>query len=189
MTLTQIGLSGAMIQMFSHGILAGLLFAVVGRMVYARTHTRDLEKLSPLHLATRIPFAAVTFVLAGMASMGLPGFSGFIAESMIVVGVWRGYPALVFFVGFGILIGVVYIWRALQQAFFANPSTPVSEPVTGPAHPTPHEINSITLPEKIGAGILILASIAVGIYPQFLIDVITPALNGPLFNGLHLGGR
>jgi NADH-quinone oxidoreductase subunit M len=182
MTLTHIGLSGAMIQMYSHGILAGLLFAVVGRMVYARTHTRDLEKLSPMHLAKLIPFAATTFVLAGMASMGLPGFSGFIAESMIVVGVWRSYPALVFFVGFGILIGVVYIWRALQQAFFAKPL------LTGPAHPPPHDRTPISLPEKLGAGILILASIAVGIYPQFLINVIAPALNSPLFNGLHQGG-
>jgi NADH-quinone oxidoreductase subunit M len=181
MTLTQIGLSGAMIQMFSHGILAGLLFAVVGRMVYARTHTRDLAKLSPLHLARLIPFAATTFVLAGMASMGLPGFSGFIAESMILVGVWRSYPALVFFVGFGILIGVVYIWRALQQAFFANPLSPITEP----AHPIP----PITLPEKLGAALLIAASIAVGIYPQFLLNVIAPALNGPLFQSLHQGGR
>jgi NADH-quinone oxidoreductase subunit M len=118
-----------------------------------------------------------------MASMGLPGFSGFIAESMILVGVWRGYPALVFFVGFGILIGVVYIWRALQQAFFAQPL------VTGPAHPPPHEITPITLPEKLGAALLILASIAVGIYPQFLLRVIAPALNGPLFHGLFQGGR
>jgi NADH-quinone oxidoreductase subunit M len=180
MTLTHIGLSGAMIQMFSHGILAGLLFAVVGRMVYARTHTRDLGKLSPMNLAKLIPFAAVTFVLAGMASMGLPGFSGFIAESMIVVGVWRSYPALVFFVGFGILIGVVYIWRALQLAFFAKPLTPA----TDPAHP----IEPITLPEKFGAGILILASIAVGVYPQFLLNIIAPALNGPLFQSLHQGG-
>ena len=180
MTLTQIGLSGAMIQMFSHGILAGLLFAVVGRMVYARTHTRDLAKLSPLHLAKLIPFAATTFVLAGMASMGLPGFSGFIAESMIVIGVWRSYPALAFFVGFGILIGVVYIWRAMQQAFFANSQNPAT-------HPAPHDITPITLPEKIGAGILLFASIAVGIYPQFLLNVIAPALTSPLFHGLRLG--
>ena len=180
MTLTQIGLSGAMIQMFSHGILAGLLFAVVGRMVYARTHTRDLATLAPMHLAKLIPFAAVTFVLAGMASMGLPGFSGFIAESMIVVGVWRSYPALVVFVGFGILIGVVYIWRALQSAFFARPLAPAAEPV--------HPIEPITLPEKLGAALLIAASIAVGIYPQFLLNVIAPAINGPLFDGLRQHG-
>src|SRR6202051_4860331 len=92
MTLNQLGLSGAVIQMFSHGILAGLLFAVVGRMVYARTHTRELARLGPMNLNHAIPFAAVAFVLAGMASMGLPGFSGFVAELQVLVGAWRANP-------------------------------------------------------------------------------------------------
>ena len=69
MTLSQIGLSGAVLQMFSHGILAGLLFAVVGRMVYDRTHTRDLDALEKMNLYKFIPFAAVTFVVASMASV------------------------------------------------------------------------------------------------------------------------
>ena len=60
MTLTQIGLDGAVFQMFSHGVIAGLLFAVAGRMVYDRTHTRDLNELGPMRLAHAIPFAAVT---------------------------------------------------------------------------------------------------------------------------------
>ena len=60
-------------------IKAGLLFAVVGRMVYDRTHTRDFNDLETLQLGRKLPFAAITFVIAGVASMGLPGFSGFIA--------------------------------------------------------------------------------------------------------------
>ena len=72
MTLNQIGLSGAVLQMYSHGILAGLLFAVVGRMVYTRTHTREFAALGPLDLNQAIPFAAVTFVIAGMAAWGCP---------------------------------------------------------------------------------------------------------------------
>src|SRR6185295_3812479 len=78
-TLNEIGMSGAILQMFSHGIIAGLLFAVVGRMVYDRTHTRDLSVLEGMNLAKAMPFAAVTFVVASVASMGLPGFSGFVA--------------------------------------------------------------------------------------------------------------
>src|SRR5688572_31994297 len=66
MTLTSIGLSGAVLQMFSHGILAGLLFAVVGRMVYDRTHTRDLAQLETMGLGRAMPFAALIFVLAGL---------------------------------------------------------------------------------------------------------------------------
>src|SRR5205807_9758405 len=65
-TLHTIGLSGAVLQMFSHGVIAGLLFAVVGRMVYDRTHTRDLPELQQMNLNKAIPFAAVTFVIAGV---------------------------------------------------------------------------------------------------------------------------
>jgi NADH-quinone oxidoreductase subunit M len=179
MTLNQIGLSGAVVQMFSHGILAGLLFAVVGRMVYARTHTRELAALGPMNLNHVIPFAAVAFVVAGMASMGLPGFSGFVAELMILVGAWRAFPILAVCVGVGIVIGVVYVWRAMQKAFFAESR---SEP-TPPEHPLP----PISLPERLGAVILIGASVTVGIYPQLLLNIIVPALNSPLFDGLRKG--
>ena len=74
MTLNQIGVDGAVLQMFSHGVIAGLLFAIVGRIVYDRTHTRQLAELDTMHLARRLPFAAWAFVFAGMASMGLPVF-------------------------------------------------------------------------------------------------------------------
>src|ERR1700751_2723894 len=104
MTLNQIGLSGAVLQMFSHGILAGLLFAVVGRMVYDRTHTRDLDALERMNLYQFIPFAAITFVTASMASIGLPGFSGFIAELEVLVGSWRAFPWMAWIAGFGILV-------------------------------------------------------------------------------------
>ena len=120
MTLTQIGLSGAVLQMFSHGIIAGLLFAVVGRMVYDRTHTRDLAELQPMNLSRVLPFAAVTFVIAGAASMGLPGFSGFIAELQVLVGAWQTFPVFAILAGVGILAGVAYTLRVLLKAFFAE---------------------------------------------------------------------
>lgn len=180
MTLNQIGLSGAVVQMVSHGILAGLLFAVVGRMVYARTHTRDLTALGPMHLNKLIPFAAFTFVIAGMASMGLPGFSGFVAELMIVIGVWHSYPTLIILVAIGLIAGVAYIWRATQMVFFAGTDAVSAQP----EHPLP----PITFPERIGAGILICASVIVGTFPQLFLNVIHPALNSPLFQGLRKGG-
>ena len=70
MTLGTIGISGAVLQMFSHGIIAGLLFGVVGRMIYERTHTRELDELEAMRLSRALPFAAGTFVVAGLASMG-----------------------------------------------------------------------------------------------------------------------
>src|SRR4030095_398925 len=94
MTLTNIGLSGAVLQMFSHGIIAGLLFGVVGRMVYDRTHTRDFDDLEGMQLNKTMPFAAFTFVVAGLASMGMPGFSGFVAELQVLIGAWQSFPTL-----------------------------------------------------------------------------------------------
>ncbi|MGD0796533.1 MAG: NADH-quinone oxidoreductase subunit M [Acidobacteriaceae bacterium] len=179
MTLNQIGISGAVLQMFSHGVIAGLLFAVVGRMVYARTHTRDLLQLSDMNLNKAMPFAATTFVIAGMASMGLPGFSGFVAELMIVIGVWRSYPLLAVLVGLGIVVGVAFIWRAMQRAFFR-------EPGIAPA-PKPAAMPGISLAERVGAVLLIAASVLVGLYPQLLLRLIEPALNSPLFAGLRGG--
>lgn len=180
MTLQQIGLDGAVLQMFSHGILAGLLFAVVGRMVYDRTHTRDLTVLETMNLSKLIPFAAVTFVVAGMASIGLPGFSGFVAELQVLIGAWHAFPLFAILAGVGIVIGIAYTWRAMQKAFFgtANEENAPSAPALPP----------ITLPERIGAIILIGASIAIGLYPQLLLRVIIPALHSPLFEGVLKGG-
>ena len=180
MTLSQIGLSGAVLQMFSHGILAGLLFAVVGRMVYDRTHTRDLDELEKMHLYKVIPFAAVTFVVASMASIGLPGFSGFVAELQILIGVWRAFPVLAVAAGFGIVIGVAYTWRAMQRAFIGE-----SAPESAIPH---HALPAISIPERVGAVILIGVSLTIGLYPQFILNRIIPALNSPLFDGLRKGG-
>ncbi len=199
MTLNLTGLSGAVLQMVSHGLLAGLLFAVVGRMVYARTHTRELAQLGPMNLNRALPFAAATFVIAAVASMGLPGFSGFVAELMILLGAWRAYPLLACSTGLGILIGVAYIWRAMQKAFFSGTRT---EDEGGVPHPAQrdrtwapgnesshhHDLPPITLPEKLGAILLIAASLIVGIFPHLLLNIVQPALNSPLFDGLRSGG-
>jgi NADH-quinone oxidoreductase subunit M len=186
MTLNLVGLSGAVLQMFSHGILAGLLFAVAGRMVYDRTHTRELSELQIMRLDKAIPFAAVTFAIAGAASMGLPGFSGFVAEVMVLIGAWRAYPVLALAAGAGIVVGVAYIWRAMQKAFFAGADDP---PALQPASAQPQSaLPAITLPERLGALLLIAASLAVGLYPQFLLRLIFTALHGPLFASLSVGG-
>ncbi|HEV2274143.1 MAG TPA: NADH-quinone oxidoreductase subunit M [Acidobacteriaceae bacterium] len=178
MTLNQIGMTGAVFQMFSHGIIAGLLFAVAGRMVYDRTHTRDLGELSGMQLGRSIPFAAATFVIAGMASIGLPGFSGFIAEFQVLAGTWRSFPWMTGIAGIGILIGIAFIWRALQAVFFGE-----AAPSHGAEHAGP--LPPITLPERIAACLLIATTVAVGLYPRFLVELILPSLNSPLFDGLR----
>ena len=178
MTLQQIGLDGAVLQMFSHGILAGLLFAVVGRMIYDRVHTRKLSDLEKMHLSKIIPFAAVTFVLANTASIGLPGFSGFVAELQILIGAWGAFPLAAIVAGLGIVIGVAYTWRVMQKAFFgASDEGTEARPV----------IPGISVPERIGAVILMGTSVAIGLYPQLLLRLIVPALHSPLFDGLWRG--
>jgi NADH-quinone oxidoreductase subunit M len=179
MTLQQLGLSGAVLQMFSHGILAGLLFAVVGRMVYDRTHTRDLSELETMHLSKALPFAAATFVVGGMASIGLPGFSGFVAELQVLLGSWQSFPLFTVIAGLGIVIGIAYTWRAMQKAFFGSSDDPgAAKAVLLPP---------ISLPERIGALLLMGTSVVIGLYPQVLLRLIVPALRSPLFDGLLKG--
>jgi len=192
-TLNTIGLSGAVLQMFSHGIIAGLLFAVVGRMVYDRTHTRDLGELQQLGLNRLLPFAAITFTLAGMASMGLPGFSGFVAELQVLVGAWQISPTLAVIAGLGILVGVAYTLRALQAAFFSDHSVG-DNGLLSPAlssrgrEGASAQMDGISVPERIGTAILICASLVVGLFPRLLLDHIVPSFDSPLFAGLRKAG-
>jgi NADH-quinone oxidoreductase subunit M len=179
MTLTQIGLSGAVLQMFSHGIIASLLFAVVGRMVYDRTHTRDLAQLQPMNLNRILPFAAGTFVVACAASMGLPGFSGFIAELQVLVGAWKTFPLFAVLAAVGILVGIAFTLRVLLKAFFAEGEVETRDkPHCGP----------ITLPERAGAMLLLAATLIIGLCPRLLLELITPSLNSPLMQPIWKAG-
>lgn len=181
MTLSQIGLDGAVLQMFSHGIIAGLLFAIVGRIVYERTHTRDLAELERMHLLRRLPFAAWAFVLAAMASIGLPGFSGFVAELQILVGSWRYNALSTLATAVGIVLGVAYTWRALQKAFFTDRQpTADDHPKEGWAN-----LGAITWPERAGVGLLLFSTLAVGLYPRILLDAVEPAVKALLAGGIQ----
>jgi len=183
-TLNSVGMRGAVLQMFSHGVIAGLLFGVVGRMVYDRTHTRDFGLLSGMRLGRAMPFVAAVFCLAGLASMGLPGFSGFVAELQILVGAWRAFPLLTLLAGAGIVIGVAYTLRAMQQAFFNDGPLEGKAGATGIAF----EPEPITWPERIGAFILLSASLAVGLYPNVVLGWVDRGLASPLFQALRQGG-
>ena len=179
MTLNQIGLTGAVLQMFSHGVIAGLLFAIVGRIVYERTHTRQLAELETMHLSRRLPFAAWAFVIAGIASMGLPGFSGFVAEFQVLTGAWIARPWWALAAGLGIVVGVAYTWRALQKAFFSD-GLPTSHALE---HEHAHPFAAITWPEVTGVALLAGVTLAVGVYPRILLDTIEPAVKALLAGG------
>ncbi|HJT82043.1 MAG TPA: NADH-quinone oxidoreductase subunit M [Chthoniobacterales bacterium] len=172
-----LGISGAVLQMFSHGVIGALLFALVG-MIYHRTHTRDLDTLAGMQIRRALPFAAFAFVLASAASMGIPGFSGFAAEVIILIGTWATYPAAVWITGIGMVLVAAFTLRLLRRTFFSDETA--AETATSYA--------PITFAEKAGAILLLLTTLAAGLYPKFLLDRIIPAVETMRFLNLTGGG-
>jgi NADH-quinone oxidoreductase subunit M len=168
---------------------------VVGRMVYDRTHTRKLEELRAMSLYKLLPFAALVFVVAGLASMGMPGFSGFPAELTILVGAWKTSPAWAAVAALGILVAAAYTLRVIQVAFFGQNGTMRGEPASlklrrpGGTPPTneasvAHALPPITLPERVGAILLIAAAVLIGLKPDLLLNWIIPCLQSPLMKAV-----
>lgn len=178
-TMTLAGMTGGVLQMFSHGVIAALLFAIVGRVVYDRMHTRDLEKLGLMRLVNVLPFAAWAFLAASVASMGLPGFSGFVAELTVLIGVWESEPWLLSVVVPGIILVVAFSLRALVAGFFAGNTV-----VGGSADHLLTEHHRVSWPEGAGFFILLVASLWVGLAPGFLIDLIQQSFEGQLMRSL-----
>lgn len=156
---TQIGIMGAVLQMFAHGVMTALFFAVVGRMIYERTHTRQLPELGGLGRV--MPFAAVMFILGGLSSMGMPGLAGFWAEFNIFIGVWERYPLVAVIAALSIPITGAYILRAVYQVFFAEIKNPDFL-----------KLPKLTWQEYTGATILAVILVAVGLYPALLSELI-----------------
>ena len=156
---TQLGINGAVLQMFAHGVMTALFFAVVGRMVYERTHTRQLPELGGLSRV--MPFAAWMFILAGLSSMGMPGLAGFWAEFNIFIGVWERYPLIAVIAALSIPITGAYILRAVWQVFFDEVKNPEFL-----------KLPKLTWQEYSGAIILAVVLVAVGIYPGALTELI-----------------
>lgn len=160
--LNQVGLAGASLQMFSHGIITGLLFAMVG-LVYDKTHTRDLNNLSGL--ARQMPVITVVFSIAGLASLGLPGTVGFVAEFIIFTGSFSStvIPGMKVFALIAVLALVFtsgYILWMLQRVFYQHPLKKYEG------------VGDADLVEKISIFSLVAVIMLFGIYPAFMTDII-----------------
>ena len=169
-TLNLTGMTGAVLQMFSHGVIGALLFALVGTVIYSRTKTRMLDELH--RLIDRMPGIAWVFIVAGLASMGLPGFSGFISELYVLIGTWESESLSGWIVGgagLGILLTFGYTLVKIHEAFFRERKTsdPGDAEISYPA---------MTLPEKIGVAILLGSALLIGLCPWLLTDKISPSL-------------
>ena len=150
-TLDRIGVGGAVLQMFSHGIMTALMFLLVGA-IYDRTHTRDINVLKGLF--SRMGVTGFFFAIAGLASLGLPGLSGFIAEFMVFTGAFRTYLPLAVLAVIGAALTAVYILRLLALTFLGE-SDARWEHLTdaGPV-------------EKAVGGAFVLIMIFVGVWPE-----------------------
>ena len=166
--VSTVGLTGAAMQMFTHGTITGLLFLLVGLM-YEKAHTRYIPDLGGL--AGRMPVLAGVFLLAGLASLGLPGTSGFVSEILVFLGtfpVWSWATALG---AFGIVITAGYILWMIQRTLF------------GPQIDRFESVRDATVMEMVPLAVLVVAVLAVGIYPSFLADVFTDGV-APIVDAL-----
>jgi NADH-quinone oxidoreductase subunit M len=119
-TLTEAGLNGSVFQMFAHGIMTGLFFALVG-LVYEKTHSREIFKMGGFGRV--MPGIATAFTVAGLSSLGLPATSGFVAEVLTFMGAWRSpHPWWLFPAVIGTFLTAIYVLRVTRQIFWGPPS-------------------------------------------------------------------
>ncbi|MEE9286394.1 MAG: NADH-quinone oxidoreductase subunit M [Dehalococcoidia bacterium] len=156
-TLDRTGMSGAVFQMFSHGIMTALFFAVVG-IIYDRTHTRDITVLQGL--SKRMGLTAVLFIFAGLTSLGLPGLSGFVAEVLIFIGAFRTFPIVGIFGVIAVLLTSVYILRLIGRVFF------------GPTDARWQHLQDASPRELFAGALLVIMLVLAGVYPAPFLDVI-----------------
>ncbi len=157
-TLNDAGLNGAVLQMFSHGIMTGLFFALIG-FTYEKTHTRIISEYGGL--GVKIPVLATFFTIGGLCSLGLPGMSGFVSEFMVFVGAWRANPWVSAIAAVGVVVTAAYVLRMLQKCFWG--------PITN------HHYDDLTDASPVQIACLtILASvlIGVGMAPGWLVGLI-----------------
>ncbi len=170
--LNTTAMTGAIMQMLSHGLMTALFFALIG-MIYGRTHTRDITKMGGLMKI--MPFLAVCYVIAGMASLGLPGLSGFVAEMTIFVGSFEHadmfHRVFTIVACCSIVITAVYILRVVGKLLL------------GPVQDEHHlKLTDAEWWERTATVTLIVSVAAIGCFPEFFADLIRWTFNSNIFS-------
>ena len=160
-TLDRVGVAGGVLQMFSHGIMTALMFLLVGA-IYDRTHVRDINVLNGL--SNRMRVTSFFFAIAGLASMGLPGLSGFIAEFMVFTGAFRTYLPLAVLAVIGAALTAVYVLRLLARTFL------------GESDVRWQDLTDAGGMEKAVGGAFVLILLFVGVWPDPLTRVINASV-------------
>ena len=160
--MNQTASTGAVLQMLSHGLMTALFFALIG-MIYGRTHTRDVRQLGGLMKI--MPFLSVCYVIAGLANLGLPGLSGFVAEMTIFVGSFQHFDAfhrtITILATTSIVITAVYILRLVGKILYG---TPVNEEHL--------KLTDATWDERFAVICLIVAVAGLGLAPWWISNMI-----------------
>ncbi|REE80892.1 NADH-quinone oxidoreductase subunit M [Lutibacter oceani] len=173
MTLNKIAWNGAILQSLSHGLLTALFFALIG-MIYGRTHTRDISKLGGMMKI--LPFIGAIYVITGLAYLGLPGFSGFVAEMNIFVGAFQNpdmfQRILTVLVVSSIVITAVYILRLVGKIMMGPLVTNDCE-----------NLPKATWYEKTGILLLLIPIIGMGVAPLWLSDMLLESIQ-PFIQGV-----
>ena len=169
-------LTGAIMQMLSHGLMTALFFALIG-MIYGRTHTRDIRLMGGLMKI--MPFLGVGYVIAGMASLGLPGLSGFVAEMTIFVGSFEHtdmfHRVFTIVACSSIVITAVYILRVVGKLLF------------GPVQDEHHlQLTDATWWERLSTITLIVSVAAIGCFPNFFESLIKFTFSPEIFRAIGL---
>jgi NADH-quinone oxidoreductase subunit M len=156
------GVDGAAMQMFTHGIITGMLFFLVG-MIYERYHTKEIAKLRGVIAA--IPALGVLFTFASFASLGLPGLAGFVGEFTSLMGGLQAFPYITAFAVIGIVLTAAYFLRTMQAVVFAPPEED-SAVYEGPKKMAGTELTAV-LP-------LATIALALGLYPAPFFAIVDP---------------
>ena len=160
---TRVSATGGVLQMLSHGLTTALFFALIG-MIYGRTHTRDIRRLRGLMRI--MPFLSAGYVVAGLANLGLPGFSGFVAEMTVFVGSFQNadtfHRVCTIVAASSIVITAVYILRVVGRILYGT--------CTDPEH---LKLTDARWDERVAVICLVISIAAIGFAPFWFSNIIS----------------
>lgn len=165
------GITGALMQMVAHGLVAGALFLLIG-LLYERTHTREITDYSSLVKVT--PRFTLFTSLAFVAAVGIPGTAGFIAELHVIIGAFEQWGWVVILVSLGVMISAAYAARTMGRLF------------TGPSRANMNDITDLQAVEMFAASILVFGFLFLGLFPHYVLQLMgaSAARFSQLFAGL-----
>jgi NADH:ubiquinone oxidoreductase subunit 4 (chain M) len=159
-SFNELAYQGVVIQMVAHGISTGALFILVGQL-YARIHTRDINRMGGLW--EKVPVMGAIGLVFSMASLGLPGLGNFVAELLILIGVFKANVLMSCLASLGLIAATIYSLRIVQKVFLGKKNTDWT-------------MNDLTIREKVVSASLVIAILWLGLFPKPVLEMAKPAI-------------